>query len=168
MIMAIAALLILATDSVAFGGSLRTEAATAPDTRTYTLILFGNRYFKDIENVAFLDVEGDGYLLEPYAPEFDYRVIKNLSAREAIEKAERFVSSHYDFWHSELSRILDNSGKTLGYELRPLYRPLAFGIVDVMDIDYALKGDRVRIYIHLKPKIDRHIFGGDGSSDRDR
>ncbi len=155
--------------STAFGKTLRTEELQPADiTGTFNLILFGGRYFRDVETIAFLDVEGDPYTLEPYAPDFDFRVIKGLSAKEALERAQRFVSAQYDFWRSQLSRILDDNGRTVGYEIRPLYDPLAFGNADVMDIYYALKGDKIRIHIRLKPEVERSLFGGGGSRDSDR
>ncbi len=165
----IAAVLVVVDTPAALGKDLRTEEVRSADiTGTFDLILFGGRYFRDVETVAFLDIEGDQYTLEPYAPDFDFRVIKGLSAKEALERAQQFVSAQYDFWRSQWSRILDDNGRTVGYEIRPLYDPLAFGNVDVMDINYALKGDKVRIYIRLKPEVERSLFGGGGSRDSDK
>ena len=153
----------------ASAGSIRTEAAySVDDGGTYTLILYGGRYYRDAESLALLDLEDDSYTLEPYAPEFDYRVIKGLTAKDALGKAEHFLSSQYAFRRSLLSRILDSSGKTIGYELRPLYYPLTFGITDVLDVGYALKNDgKVRVYIRLDPAVVRHIYGGGGPRDGD-
>jgi hypothetical protein len=149
------------------GKSLTTVEATAIDVPgTFTLILYGGRHFRDVEALAILDLEGDQYTIEPYAPEFDYRIIRGLSAKDALERAEAFLGSHYAFRRAALSKILDDSGKTIGYEVRPFYSPLSFGLTDVLDVDYALRTDgKVRAYIHLKPQVERQLFGGSGNQD---
>jgi hypothetical protein len=130
-------------------------------TGTYTLILYGARYSTDIEDVAILAKEGTGYTFEVYAPEFDYRVRKNVPAREALEAAQHFVSFHYAFRHSQLSMIMDNSGAVIGYEVRPLYSPLDFGYSDVLDITYALHEKKVTARVRLIPELDRPPFRED-------
>ncbi len=149
------------------GKSLTTAGVGAIDeTGTYTLILYGGRHFRDVESLALLDLEGDAYTLEPYAPDFDFRVIKNLPAREALERAESFLRIQYAFRRSLLSKILDSNGKTIGYEVRPLYDPLTFGLSDVLDVDYSPRNDgKVRVYIRLKLSVERQLFSGDGSRD---
>ncbi len=147
------------------GKSLVTEEATSIDVPgTFTLILYGGGHSRDVESLALLDLEGDLYTLEPYAPEFDYRIIKGLSARDAIGRAESFLSSRYAFRRTVLSRILDSSGKTIGFEVRPLYDPLTFGLTDVLDVDYAPRKDgTVRVHIRLWPSVQRQLYGDDAS-----
>ncbi len=148
------------------GKSLTAVEATAIDVPgTFTLILYGGRHFRDVETLALLDLEGDPYTLEPYAPEFDYRVIRGLSAKDALDRAEHFLSSQYAFRRSLLSRILDNSGKTIGYEVRPLYDPLTFGFTDVLDVDYRLKDGKVKVTVRLIPSVERMLRDGDGLKD---
>jgi len=152
------------------GKSLTTVEAGAIDVPgTFTLILYGGSYSRDVENLALLDLEGDPYTLEPYAPEFDYRVIRGLSAKDALDLAEHFLSSQYAFRRSLLSRILDSSGKTIGYELKPFYDPLTVGLTDVLDVSYEPRKDgKVRVYIRLNPSVQRQISGGDGPRDDGR
>jgi hypothetical protein len=135
---------------------LRAEEAKASDiTGTYTLILYGGNYPDDLETIAILDREGDRYNFEPYAPDFEYRVKKGEPAKKALREAEKFVSFHYSFLRSQISRIIDNKGKTIGYEVRPLYQPLTFGISDVLDVYYLLKeGGRVKVLIRLKRSVE--------------
>lgn len=167
-LLAIIILVSLHGDSFALGKSLITEKALPSDvTGSFTLILYGNRHYNDVETVAFLDLGGDRYAFEPYAPEFDYRVEKGLTGPEALRRAEIFVGSSRNFWHSQLSRVVGLSGETLGYEVRPLYYPLAFGIPDVLDVDYSLRDSTVRLTIRLKPQVERQLFGGDGTKERD-
>lgn len=145
---------------------LRTEIAKDSEIiGSFTLILYGARHLEDIETVAILDAEGDKYELVPYAPEFDYKIIKNLSAKEALYKAQSFVSWYRSFHHSQLSKIVDDKGNPIGYELRPLYLPFCFGVSDVLEVDYWLKEDgKVKITIRLSPLIERLVPpAGDGS-----
>jgi hypothetical protein len=160
---------ILVKGSDALETPLRTEWVNAPDvTGTFTLILYGGNYFNDVHTVAFLDSEGDRYTFEPYAPEFEYRLVRGLSAKEALDKAQHFVSTIGScFLRSELSKVLDQSGKTIGYELRPLYNSVCYGVVDVLDVSYWNKNGKVVIRIRLKPSVEKQIFGGDGSRDRE-
>lgn len=150
--------------------SLRTEGVSAGSVAgTFTLILYGGRHFRDVESLAILDLEGDQYTFEPYAPDFDFRKIKGLSAKDALDNAQVFLSSHYAFRRSVLSRILDGSGKTVGYEVRPFYDPLTFGVTDVLDVEYVPRSDgKVRVYIRLKQAVERQLFSGgvrDGGRD---
>ena len=154
--------------SFAISKPLHTEGVKSIDVAgTFTLITYGGRYFNDVETIAFLDLEGDRYTLEPYAPEFDYKIVKGLSSEDALKEAEEFASWHPDFWRSQLSRILDDKGQTIGYELRPLYHPYAFGLSDVLDIYYITKDNKVIIYIKLEFQVERQLFqSGDGTKGR--
>lgn len=169
MLIALIAVLVIAfPGSPAAGNSLTTKGANVSElSGNFTVILYGGRYYKDIETVAFLVPEGMQYTFEPYAPEFDYRTVKGIPAKDAFELAGRFVGAHYAFLRSQMSKVLDGSGKVIGFELRPLYTPLAFGVEDVLDIDYSIRDSKVRVYVRLKPEVDRQLFGGDGSKGRD-
>jgi hypothetical protein len=160
------ALFYLAKDSFAVAKFLKTEEAKSDEvTGTYTLILYGGRYINDLETVAFLDKEGDQYEFEPYAPEFDYKVKKGLPAEEALREAKKFVSFHNAFWRSQLSRILDEKGNVIGYELRPLYYPFVYGRDDLLEIYYRIKDSKVIIEIRLVPDIFKIPFLGDVPGD---
>jgi hypothetical protein len=164
-IFAFLVILVLTTrDSFALEKSLRTKEAKAADiTEVFTLIFYGGKYYDDIETIAILDYEGDQYNFEPYAPEFDYKVKKGVPAQEAINEAGRFVSFHNSFWRSQLSKIIDNKGNTIGYEIRPLYLPFIFGVSDVLDVNYWLKeGNRIKVTIRLIPPVERIRFPGGG------
>lgn len=156
----------IALFSCAAGNYLKTEGAKDADIRgSFSLILYGSRHSNDIETIAILDIEGDGYSFEPYAPEFDYKIKRGIPAKEALEEAERFVSWHSSFYRTQLGRILDDKGNVIGYEIRPLYQPLAFGTSDVLDVDYRIKDNKVIVRIRLKPQIERMLFDGDKSKE---
>ena len=77
---------------------LRTEEVKEDDVKgVFTLILYGARDINDIETLAILDLEGDQYTLEPYAPDFDYKVKKGLSEKTALKEAYEFISYHNSF-----------------------------------------------------------------------
>jgi hypothetical protein len=130
----------------------------------FSLILYGGRHGDDIETVAILDYEGDSYTFEPYAPEFDYKIKKGLPAPDALQKAKEFVGFHRSFWRFQFSKILDKSGKVIGYEVRPLYLRYIYGTSDVIEIFYWLKDQgKIKVSIKLYPMVERIRFrsGGD-------
>lgn len=129
---------------------------------TFTLILYGGNYLDDLETVAFLDREGDAFTFDIYAPDFDYRTIKGLSAAEGLKRAEEFVSRNTSFQSVRLSSIVEAKAGIIGYEVRPLYLPFTYGTDDLLDITYGEKGNKVVVTIRLKPSIEnlksRHDF----------
>jgi len=137
---------------------LRTESTVPGEiTGAYTLILYGGNYGNDIKTFAILAKEGTPYSFEIFKPAFDYKVMKHVPAKEALAKAEKFVSFHPDFWKIQISEILDRQGNAIGYELRPLYYPTAFGYADVIRTYYKMTGDKVVVYI--KPNFRQHAPG---------
>ena len=157
----------IACNAFALEVPLTTEEVTDMEvTGVFTLILYGGRFLDDIETVAILDLEKDQYTFEPFAPEFDYIVKKDVPTKEALETARKFVSFHHAFHKLILSRILDKKGNTIGYEVKPLYMPFVYGISDVLDIYYWLKeGNKVKVTIRLTPSVDRTRFPGNGNGD---
>jgi len=128
---------------------------------SFTLILYGGRYFDDLETIAVLDSEEDEYTFEPYAPEFHYHLKKNMAAENAFKEAMHFVSAHSSFINAHVSRLVDRDGRVLGYEVRPIYLPLRYGLSDILDASYRLKGKKVTVYLYLKPFIKRPEENGD-------
>lgn len=153
-------ILSLACISCAAGTRLDTGQAISPDAAgIYTLILYGGRFSADIETVVFLDREGDDYIFEPYTPKFNYKVERGLSIEEALTKADEFVGRHTDFRRPLTRKVLNEKGEAIGYEVRPLYLPYAFGTDDVMDIDYRLKDGKVTVFIRLIPSVEKILRG---------
>jgi hypothetical protein len=154
------------SSSFALNKPLKTEAAMPTDVSgTFTIILYGASYLDDLETIAILDYEGDEYHFEPYAPAFNYTVSKGVQAQEALAVAEEFVSFHSSFWKSQMSNILDKEGVTIGYEVRPLYKPFIYGISNVLDIYYFLKDNgKVKTIIRLKKSVEGNGLSGDSPS----
>lgn len=155
--------------SCAGGKQLRTELARDSEmSGSYTLILFGKRDAYDLKTIAFLDKEGDGYELVPYAPEYDYKVIKNLPFTEALNKAQDFVKWHRDYRSSQVRKILDDQGNAVGYEVRPLYDPMVYGISNILIVRYWVQeGGKVKVTINFHHSVLEYlrkngIIGGAG------
>lgn len=149
-------LFINVSNSVALKKPLKTEAAIPAEiTGTFTLILYGANYLDDLETIAILDREGDKYYFKPYSPEFNYKVKKGVSAKKALKEAEKFVSFHSSFWKSQLSKIINKEGVTIGYEIRPLYRPFIYGFSDILDVYYWPKSNgKVKVIIRLENSVE--------------
>jgi hypothetical protein len=143
---------------------LKTEAASPSEmTGTYRLILYGHRFANDVETIAILDREGDGYTFDVFAPDFDFKIKKDLPAADALKEAQGFVSFHRDFWRSQLSKIIDGKGDIIGFELRPLYNPFIYGVGDILDVYYWPKENgRVKVTIKLIPSVEEKRFPGVG------
>jgi hypothetical protein len=133
-----------------------TEAAVSSEVQgTFTLILYGCRSSDDIENMAVLDKEGDAFTFEIFAPDFSYTVKTGVPAGEALAEAEKFVRCNINSEGSQLKKILGPAGNSIGFELRPLYSPVRFGIQDVLNVTYTVKERQVAAYIKLDPDVDR-------------
>ena len=147
--------------SLALHTTVKTEVARAEDVSgNFTLILWGGRFLDDPETVAFLDLEGDQYTFNPYAPDFDFTIKKGVPAKDALKRAEEFVSQNSDFQNSQVFRILDPSGVVIGYEVHPFYRLLRYGLSDVIDVQYWITDKTVNVKVRLKPWIERMRFDG--------
>jgi hypothetical protein len=154
----LASILFGVSHAFAQSGNLRAEEVKEGDVKgVFTLILYGARDINDIETLAFLDKEGDQYTLEPYAPAFDYKIEKGLSEKAALNEAYKFIGYHNAFLRPRLSKIIDDKGNTIGYEVRPLYLPFVFGRSDVLQVDYSLKGEKVKVIIKIIPSIERAL-----------
>ncbi len=141
-----------------------------PDARIrqnlrYDLILYGGRYSEDLYTVAIMGIEGGPYKIVPYAPSFDYRVVKDVGAAEAFKIAVRFFSgTNPNFAGTRQSRISGPDGETIGYEIRPLYQPFVYGMSDILDTSYWLKGKGVvSAWIELSPAINKSGGRQDGN-----
>lgn len=146
-------------NSCATTGRLNTQEIRADAiSGKFALILYGARFGDDLENVAILDFENDEYKFEVFAPDFDYTIKHSVSAREAVQMAERFISFHSSFKKTQVSSIIDNKGKIIGYEFRPLYSPSEFGMFNVLEIDYLLSDGIVTVKIDLVPEIKYRRF----------
>ena len=124
---------------------------------TYTGIFHGCNFLNDLETIVLLDKEGDQYTIEPYSPEFNYKVHKGFNASDAISEANRFVNCSSSFSNSRISSILSPDGRILGYEIRPLYSPFRYGVSDVLYTNYQISGNKIIVTIRLIPSVERML-----------
>ncbi|MFI5294410.1 MAG: hypothetical protein ACHQ0Y_05225 [Thermodesulfovibrionales bacterium] len=158
----------LAASSCALGNRLDMKTAADSDlTGSFDLILYGCTYHDDFETVAILAKEDGPYVFEPYAPDFNYRVVKGVPAKDALDQAQKFVDCHTAYHRAQLSRLVDAKGDTLGFEVRPLYHPFVFGVDDALDTDYRIKDGKVVVKIRLLPSIENMLSGGGSGRDKD-
>jgi len=152
-------LLVLTLQACAIGKQLATTPADPAElTGSYTLLLYGCHYPDDIKNIALLLDEKSTYPLEIYDLPTSYQVKKGVPGPEALADADVFVRCSVRLLSgTQLRRILDETGGTLGYEVRPLYSPLEFGRLDVLHISYSLQNGTVRTYIRLDPDVERAL-----------
>jgi len=141
------------------------EVRDTEATGTYTTIFFGCTFNDDLESVAFLDRDGDRYTMAPYAPDFRYRVIKGMDAKEAFSKAEGFLHCSTSFQGLRLREIIAPGGERVGYEIRPVYYAFVYGAGDLISVDYWLKGDTVVVQISLTPWAEKMLSSGSSAID---
>lgn len=130
---------------------------------TYTVILYGCRYPDDMENMAILVDEKSPYPLEVYAMKSLYKIMKNVPAAQALKEAKTFINcSMHTVWQIVLRRIPDDTGKkTVGYELKPLFRPWESKVPEVLLSSYSLKDGKATAYITLDPSVKKDDGFGD-------
>ena len=95
----------------------------------------------------------------PYDPPFEYRIVESLKARDAIERALHFLSLQTDVVSYRFKRIEDQKGVPICYEIRPFYLPFTYGEPDVLDTVYLKSGNKVDVYIELKPSVEKTLEG---------
>jgi len=148
------------------GTQLRPKTADPAEVNaTYTLILYGCRSSDDVENMAVLADEKSGYTFDVYAVDGMYKVKKGLTGPQALTEANTFINcSAHAVWDTVLRRIPDHTGRTVGYELKPLYRPWEFSPPEVLQSWYSLQGRVITVYTQLDPAVWLTIYSS-GSSD---
>ena len=152
LITAFLTLLLIISSGCAGGQSLRAAQVQGigDTTGPYTLTLYHEAEYHGLKTIAFLVPEGNGYSMTPYAPEYDYTTIRNISGQEGLRLAIALFSKNRDYTNYEIRRISDPGGKTVGFEIRPLYDVTVEGRSDVMWVEYGLSNGRaVNVHIHL-------------------
>ncbi len=146
---------------------LRTRSADPSELNgAYTLMLYGCHYPDQINNVAIFVAENSKYQVEIYDLDTSYKLKKDVPSQQAFADADSFVRcSTYRVWQTQLLRIPDGSGGTIGFELRPLYVPYEFGMPDVLRTTYTLRNGVVRVYIKMDPDVEKALEASGGDRD---
>ncbi len=146
-------------NSCATGYYLKTERIEdIKETGDVSLILYGHTYSTDPETLAVIDPEGDEYTFTPYASEYKYKVIRGLSPAKAIQDANLFVKGHPYASGSIMKRILNEQGTVIGYEIRPLYHFIHYGLSDILDVSYRIRENKVSFFVDIKRSIQKKLF----------
>jgi hypothetical protein len=153
----IAALALLVLASCAAGARLDTVAADPRDAEgTFTLYLHGCRYFNDIENMALLADSTAPYRFDLFASPTVYRTKTGVAGSDAVAEARAFFRCNInDTGRILMRRIVGPSGRTIAFELKPLYTSLEMGADEVLLSDYFLHGNEVRVHFRLDPDVER-------------
>jgi len=158
----LAAVIVIAS-GCAGGKALRTQVIQDQGqiTGTFTLILCSDMEYDSLETLAFLSLEGSGYTLSPYMASFDCGKTNSVSGQNALQEAISFISSkNPNYEQPEIREIYDQAGKVVGYEVRPLYAPMAYGISDVLSTGYFLMSDgNIRVIINLSGQVKDEFEG---------
>lgn len=125
---------------------------------TVTLYLYGCRYPADVKNAAFLIREEAGYTFDIFDLATSYTTKRGVPAAQALREAQAFLQcTNRRVTSTALRRVSDDTGGILGYEMRPLYFPLEFGVPDILLISYVLRDRVVSAYIEYQPGVENTI-----------
>jgi hypothetical protein len=150
--------------------SSRPIAARDTGRGSYNLILYGGQNPRAADSVAILDRTDDPYTILPYGAAFNYRIIDNLSADEAIKRGRAFISDLTSYRATEIREIDGPKHTVIGYELRPLFMPLETGrLGDFVDTSYVLQEkNQVRVYVGFRGGYSNPLDSPDFNSDGGR
>jgi hypothetical protein len=141
------------------GTRLETESAMPADAKgTYRLYLYGCRYPEDVEVMALLVDQTSPYPFDLYVLDTSYRVKQDLSGPAALAEAEKFIQcSLHDVWMTAFRRVIDPSGRTVAFEMKPLYFPHDVGKDEALLSSYSLKNGTVTVYLSLDPLVEKRM-----------
>lgn len=128
----------------------------------FNLIIYSNSFINDPE--TFIILEKIGSKIMPYAPGFKYRTIENLTEKEALRIANEILKDPSFVSSIKCSAIYDE-GNIRGYELKPIYFPWIFGIMEPVETVYKKQGDAIVIFIKLDPRVERQLYFGENSDE---
>ncbi|WP_353684487.1 hypothetical protein V4D30_01465 [Thermodesulfovibrio sp. 3907-1M] len=146
------------------GEVLLNQCNVADIKGSFNLIIYSNSFINDPETFLVLDKVDDMVKIVPYASEFKYRTMENLTEKEALKIAEEILKSAYV--SSIKCSAISVGGNLAGYELKPIYFPWVFGILEPVETVYKKEGDSIFIFIRLNPYVERQLYFG-GDSDKE-
>ncbi|HHW21190.1 MAG TPA: hypothetical protein PKZ17_04835 [Thermodesulfovibrio thiophilus] len=128
----------------------------------FDLIIYANAFINDPETFIVLDKVDDKVIISPYAPEFKYRIFKNLNDKEALKIVNEILKNPSFVSTIKCSTIKDEEN-AFGYELKPVYFPWVFGILEPVETVYKKKDSIITIFTNLNPRVEKQLYGGGGS-----
>lgn len=142
------------------------ECKTEEINGKFNVILYSNSFINDPETFIVFEKIDSNFKIVPYAPKFKYRIFENLSSEAALNISKEVLLNPTAVSSIKCSIIKSYSGDILGYELKPIYLPWIFGILEPLETIYKKDGNEIKIFIRLNPRVERQIYGG-GTSDRE-
>ena len=144
--------------------TLKTEDGGLTGTSgTYTILRYGMSNPEDYATFAIIFPENGKYSFDIYRPDFEYRAEKGLTAKQAMEAAQVFVSWNPEFSRAQASKIIGPDGNVIGYEVKALYKRTLFGMEDVAYLTYVLKDNNlVTVYLRIDEVVRSRQHGGSG------
>jgi hypothetical protein len=143
--------------SCASSSNLRTAfLKDMPDTDARVdLILYSAPGDEAQLKIAVLDITEDAHRLEPFAPSFNYEIIKDLSTDDALERAESFLAKLNGYSHMELREVFTRDGTLVAFEAKPVYEPFLYPTTDITDTSYYISENGVVKFIVRQMRINR-------------
>ncbi len=130
----------------------------------FNLIIYSNSFINDPETFIILDKSDDSIDIQPYAPSFKFRIFSNINDAQALNIIKEI------FQNSSVTSIkykeIIESGKIVGYEIKPIYFPWVFGILEPIETVYKKQNNSIIIFIRLNPIVEKQLYNG-GNYKRD-
>jgi len=122
----------------------------------YNFIIYSNTYDHDLETFIVLDRVEDNIDIIPYAPEFKYMIIKNVNEKSALQTANEILKNSLSVSAMKCSIIKDEDN-IIGYELKSIYFPWVYGVLEPVQTVYKKKDNTVEIFVTLNPRVQKQI-----------
>ena len=119
------ALFVFSFVSAVAAEDLKTSRADASEVDgTFMLMLIGCTSASDLNNIAILKKEEEDRSFEITSPYGTEPIAKSgLSGMDALAEADNFLGCNVESTHTQLSKIVNEEGTIVGFEVRPQYTP---------------------------------------------
>ncbi len=130
--------------------TLQTSPAVMDDIKgNFDVIFYYDPDPDNIKKVAILDIAGDDHTISVYDTHYNIREKNNVPSEEAFNSAVEHVKGHLEYDTYKIKRIHAPDGSTIGFEVRPIYVAIRYGMSDVLDIHY-IPGDGGAVTAFIK------------------
>lgn len=129
----------------------------------FDVIIYSNSFINDPETFILLDIADDKVKITPYAPSFQFKVMAKLTEKEALKLAQEILRNSANVSFIKCSEIIDGENM-FGYELKPIYFPWIYGIMEPLETAYKKEDDKITVFIKLNPVVERQIYFQNGDS----
>ncbi len=153
---------ILLFPSLGFTQVLEEECSLNQISGKFNLIIYSNSFINDPETFIVLDVVEDKVSIKPYASDFKYTIHQNLNEKEALKIAKDVLSSA-NISTLKCAVLMDSSKNVVGYEVKPIYFPWVWGVLEPVETRYKEYGNTITIFIRLDPRVERQLNSGGDS-----